>query len=443
MEHRRGRRPERSSDRNRCGGLAAQSRDQGHDQPRPDYRLPARGGVRLSDRPGLSPVSLLGWHRSLYSRADCSARRDDVAGRGVDRTRQGSEHAYRWKRSSPPTHIVASWSNRCWRFWNAASQIPIPASEEDAQLFCYALYLMAKWRETRRVPSCGSMAVFARCCLYASVGRCVDTGRCSDSGCCLRWRPRADQATGPESRRRRVFTRYCCRCARVALGMGRGPARHHLEHFTWLAREGLERQTSYAWSALAAESADIEALAVFPELRRAYDEGLIDPQTIGRTELDDVEASPRGDLLERMKDRYPPIDDIPGATSWWARFGKRASSRRAEELASLATVGDFDRRPGGAISGASESRTQRAVPLWQRKKVQEVLRPVNLVRTVGPEMLGTPQSECRTLGLNFAFEFTRKTCDSRRKHGVGERQGCHLSRRRSRVRASSTPPFTP
>jgi hypothetical protein len=48
---------------------------------------------------------------------------------------------------------------------------------------------------------------------------------------------------------------------------------------------------------LATESADIEALAVFPELRRAYDEELIDPQTVGRSELDDVEASPRGERL--------------------------------------------------------------------------------------------------------------------------------------------------
>jgi uncharacterized protein YchJ len=43
-----------------------------------------------------------------------------------------------------------------------------------------------------------------------------------------------------------------------------------------------------------------------------------------------------------MKDRSPPIDDIPRATSWWARFGKLASSRRAEELASLAGLGDFN-----------------------------------------------------------------------------------------------------
>jgi hypothetical protein len=34
-----------------------------------------------------------------------------------------------------------------------------------------------------------------------------------------------------------------------------------------------------------------------------------------------------------MKDRHPPIDDVAKATSWWARFEKLASSRRAEELA--------------------------------------------------------------------------------------------------------------
>jgi hypothetical protein len=115
---------------------------------------------------------------------------------------------------------------------------------------------------------------------------------------------------------------------------------------------------------LPAESADIEALAVFPDLRRAYDEGLIDPQVIGRSELDEVEALPRGALLERMKDRHPPIDDIATATSWWARLGEPVSNQRASELAALAAAADFDDgRARGAISGAREGRTQRAVPL--------------------------------------------------------------------------------
>jgi hypothetical protein len=98
-----------------------------------------------------------------------------------------------------------------------------------------------------------------------------------------------------------------------------------LDYFAWLAREGLERRANYVWGALAAESADIEAIAVFADLRRAYDQGFIDPQVIGRSELDEVEASPRGALLERMKERHPPIDDVATATAWWARFGMRAS----------------------------------------------------------------------------------------------------------------------
>jgi len=43
-----------------------------------------------------------------------------------------------------------------------------------------------------------------------------------------------------------------------------------------------------------------------------------------------------------MKDRHPPIDDVAKSTSWWARFEKRASNRRAEELAAPAAAGDFD-----------------------------------------------------------------------------------------------------
>jgi hypothetical protein len=219
---------------------------------------------------------------------------------------------------------------------------PDTASEEDAQLFCYALYLVAKWRETRAYH----LVVRWLCLPDATSTRLSGDVLTQDGARIL-----ASVCNGDlEPIKRLVLNRDADEFSRgvavAALALlsvwGEVPRDTILDHFTWLAREGLERQTSYAWSALAAESADIEALDVFPELRRAYDDGLIDPQTIGRTELDDVEASPRGELLERMKDRYPPIDDIPGATSWWARFGKRASSRRAEELASLATVGDFN-----------------------------------------------------------------------------------------------------
>ena len=218
---------------------------------------------------------------------------------------------------------------------------PHTASEADGQLFCYALYLMAKWRETRAYP----LVVRWLGLPDAASTRLSGDVWTQDGGRILA----AVYDGDLEPIKRLVldrgadeFSRGVAVAALALLSVWGEVARDTvLEYFAWLAREGLERQASYVWSALAAESADIEALAVFPELRRAYDEGLIDPQTIGRSELDDVERAPRGAFLERMKDRYLPIDDVAEATSWWARFGRLASNRRAEEPA-LAGAGKFD-----------------------------------------------------------------------------------------------------
>jgi hypothetical protein len=63
------------------------------------------------------------------------------------------------------------------------------------------------------------------------------------------------------------------------------PRESVVEYFLWLAQEGLERKPNQVWDSLVAESADIEALVVFPALRRAYSDGLADPQSIAPDEL--------------------------------------------------------------------------------------------------------------------------------------------------------------
>jgi hypothetical protein len=219
---------------------------------------------------------------------------------------------------------------------------PDTASEEEAQLCCYALYLMAKWRETRAYPLVIRWlylpdAVSTR--LSGDVST-QDGARILGAVCDGDLEPIKRLVLNRDADE---FSRGVAVAALALLAVwGEVPRDIIVDYFAWLAREGLEREPNYVWGALAAESADIEALAVFPALRRAYDDGLIDPQIIGRSELDDVEASPRGALLERMKHRQPPIDDIAKATSWWARFEKSADHRRAEELASLAAGGDLD-----------------------------------------------------------------------------------------------------
>jgi Protein of unknown function (DUF1186) len=201
--------------------------------------------------------------------------------------------------------------------------------DEEAQLFCYALYLMAKWRETRAYP----LVIRWLCLPDAASTRLSGDALTQDGARILA--AVCDGDLEPIkwlvlNRDADEFSRGVAVAALALLAVWAEVKRDAIvDHFAWLAREGLEREPSYVWNALAAESADIEALAAFPELRRAYDEGLIDPQTIGRSELDNVEASLRGTVLERMKDRHPPIDDVAKATSWWARFGRLASNRRA------------------------------------------------------------------------------------------------------------------
>jgi Protein of unknown function (DUF1186)/SEC-C motif len=247
---------------------------------------------------------------------------------------------------------------------------PDTASDEEAQLFCYALYLLAKWRETRAYP------LVIR---WLSLSDAASTQLSGDVLTQDGARILAAVCDGDlEPIKRLVLNRDADEFSRgvtvAALALlavwAEVPRDVIVDYFTWLAREGLEREPSYAWSALATESADIEALAVFPELRRAYDEELIDPQTVGRSELDDVEASPRGDLLERMKQRYPPIDDVAQATSWWARFGRLASSRRAEEVAPAA-AGELDDGPTEPYRAAQKVGRNELCPCGSGKKYKK------------------------------------------------------------------------
>ena len=81
-----------------------------------------------------------------------------------------------------------------------------------------------------------------------------------------------------------------------------------------------------------------------------------------------------------MKDRYPPIDDVATATSWWARFGRLASNRRAEELA-LAAAGELDERADGAVSSArrkSDAMSRAPVAAGRNTRSAAEGEPVNV-----------------------------------------------------------------
>ena len=141
---------------------------------------------------------------------------------------------------------------------------PDTASEEEAQLFCYGLYLLAKWRETRAYP-----LVIQLLSLTAAASTRLSGDVSTQDGA----RILAVVCDGDlEPIKRLVLNRHADEFSRgvvvAALALlaiwAEVPRNTVLNYFAWLAREGLERRRNYVWGALAAKSADIEALDVFP-----------------------------------------------------------------------------------------------------------------------------------------------------------------------------------
>ena len=213
--------------------------------------------------------------------------------------------------------------------WGLAN--PTDASPEEATLFCYALYLLAKWREPRAYPYVVRWLSLPGEAPFQIAGDVVtqDGGRILAAVCDGDLEPIKALVVD------RSANEYGRSAAVTALALlaawAEVPRESILTTFLWLAREGLEREPSQVWNSLAADSADIEALVLFPERRHAYADGLIELQFMHPSELDEVEAAPRGSVLEKTRDRHPPIDDVINATAWWARFDDAPESAVAAE----------------------------------------------------------------------------------------------------------------
>jgi hypothetical protein len=206
---------------------------------------------------------------------------------------------------------------------------PADVSTEDANLFSYALYLLAKWREPRAYPQVVRWLSLPEEEPFVIGGDIVtqDGARILAAVCDGDLAPIKTLILNREADQ---FGRGNGVSALALLAAwAEVPREPIIEYFFWLAREGLEREPGQVWDSLASEAADIEAFAVFPELRRAYRDGLVDPQFMRVDELDEAETAIPGTLLEATRERHPPIDDVARATRWWAAF---AEDRKGNDL---------------------------------------------------------------------------------------------------------------
>jgi hypothetical protein len=225
---------------------------------------------------------------------------------------------------------------------------PSEASSEDAGLCCYALYLLAKWREPRAYSYVVRWLSLPGEAPFEIAGDIVtqDGARMLAAVCDGDLEPIKALVVD------RSANEYGRGAGVTALALlaawAEVPRESIVSWFLWLAQEGLEREPSQVWNSLASESADIEALPLFPELRRAYDDGLIEPQFMNPSELDQVEAAPRGKVLQATRERHPPIDDVIAATAWWGRFGKATGFAAGQPYRAAPKIGRNEPCPCGS-----------------------------------------------------------------------------------------------
>jgi hypothetical protein len=192
---------------------------------------------------------------------------------------------------------------------------------EEGLLFSYATYLLAKWREPRAYPYFirwlslpGESAFDLGGDTPAQDGARFLAGVCGGD-----LQPIKELILNGEA------NEFCRGSGLGALAVLAAweevPHQTVTDYFLWLAREGLLRESNQVWNELVGACIDIEAVEVFPELRRAYEEDLIDGSVIGLRELDEAEESPRGTKLARFRENSPPIEDVARETYWWACFG--------------------------------------------------------------------------------------------------------------------------
>jgi hypothetical protein len=92
----------------------------------------------------------------------------------------------------------------------------------------------------------------------------------------------------------------------------------------------LERDDSTVWSCLVSVATDLHATELAPQVRRAFDDGLVDRYMVTREEVEEELAEPRGVVLRRTRRRCKgPIDDVVKEMSWWACFHEPALRARS------------------------------------------------------------------------------------------------------------------
>lgn len=201
-------------------------------------------------------------------------------------------------------------------------------AEGDYMAHLYAMFLLAKFRETRAYPLVVRFAALPGDLLDSLCGDFITEGlgRVLASVC-------GGDLAGIQSLIENEATDEWVRGAALSslvtlVAAGQKSRDEIVSYFAGLFRGKLVRTWSHVWDTLVSYACDLYPAELLDDIERAYDEDLVDPGYIG---LDDVKqdmAMGKDRVLARLADNphQRVVDDTVAEMRWWACF--RENSRK-------------------------------------------------------------------------------------------------------------------
>jgi hypothetical protein len=190
------------------------------------------------------------------------------------------------------------------------------ANREDYMLHVFALYLLAQFRETRAYPLAVRIFSAPGEVPFDLFDDTVTEGLSQILGSVYDGDPRPLE-TLIEREEVNGYVRIAAIDTFLVLEQsGQMDREQVVGYFQQLLGGKLQRAHSHAWDGLVSAIGDMPAAELLEDVRRAYEEGLVDPEF---SSLEGIER----DLLSRpqgRRERHNVITDAINEMSWWAAF---------------------------------------------------------------------------------------------------------------------------
>lgn len=236
-------------------------------------------------------------------------------------------------------------------------------------LHLYGMYIFAQFREHRAYPLIAMMCKLPHDLLDGLIGETITEGLCQilASVC--------DGDTAPikwiiEDASLDEYVRgTAIRSLPILVHADMIPREDVVSYFVELFRAKLDKGYSHVWDVLASEAVRLYAKELAHDIRRRYQDGLLDGWYMSPERVDETFALEEEAVLARSKERSRGlIDDVVSEMQWWACFKPKDRKRRWKKPRKPSPVAAGRHDPGAIVRETPRVTRNQPCPCGSGKK---------------------------------------------------------------------------